>query len=133
MACFRFDCRWVSQVGLGLIALLVTAIGEYVEGLRNEALRKTQKLIDDAAKLANSGATKGARKAGPTYEVEGQITHNHVIKKKRGGFGKLTIAAKRTMRELDRIDTKTGVLQAKKGSRGATSAEEGRRGGKMEP
>ena len=40
-------------MGLGLIALLVTAIGEYVEGLKQEALRKTQKLLDEASlKLA---------------------------------------------------------------------------------
>ena len=40
-------------MGLGLIALLVTAIGEYVEGLKQEALRKTQKLLEDSSfKLA---------------------------------------------------------------------------------
>ncbi len=108
-------------MGLGLIALLVTAIGEYVEGLRQEALRKTQKLIDDAAKLA---------KAGPTYEVEGQTTHNRSTKKKRGGFGKLSIATKRTARELDRDDTAAGAEKLGKGSGGAG---EGRQGGKMEP
>ncbi len=116
-------------MGLGLIALLVTAIGEYVEGLRQEALRKTQKLIDDAAKLSLELA-KGGGKAGPTYEgAESQRTHNQHAKKKRG-FGKMTIATKRAGRELDRASSAAGG-QGQELSGGAAGG--GRQGGKMEP
>ena len=132
-------------MGLGLIALLVTAIGEYVEGLRQEALRKTQKLIDDAAKLAEQA--KGEARAGPTYQVESQRTHNQ---KKTGGarFGKMGVVSKRAKREMSKTGTsadnpsKYGPdksqqrqhrQEATNGNNEAKSAGGVRQGGKMEP
>lgn len=113
-------------MGLGLIALLVTAIGEYIEGLKVEALRKTQALIDDAAKSAEKLADQamGQGQAGPTYEVE--KTYNHK-QKKRSRLGKLGITTETARKELDK-ETKTQAGASRKGVVG-----EGRQGGKMEP
>ena len=132
-------------MGLGLIALLVTAIGEYVEGLRQEALRKTQKLIDDAAKLAEQA--RGDAGAGSTYQVESQRTYNQ--KKTQGArFGKMGVVSKRAKREME----KTGTSADKPSKYGPDKSQQGqhrqeattgtnevkpaggvRQGGKMEP
>jgi hypothetical protein len=115
----------LHQVGLGLIALLVTAIGEYVEGLKQEALLKAQQLIDEAAQLADQGAGKliagggGGDKgggAGPTYEVEPGTRNKK--KKKSKGLGKMGIATKQTEKELNKT---------------STSAADTKEGKKMEP
>ena len=106
-----------------MIALLVTAIGEYVEGLKQEALLKAQQLIDEAAQLADQGAGKliaagggGGGGAGPTYEVEPGTRNKK--KKKSKGLGKMGIATKQTEKELNKT---------------STSAADTKEGKKMEP
>lgn len=114
-------CVYVSspQVGLGLIALLVTAIGEYVEGLKQEALIKAQQIMDESMESPRKG-TGGA--AGETYEIE---THNHHAKKKKG-LGKMGIATNAAHNTLDK--TKSGDKRAETPDAGVQ-----RKGGKMEP
>ena len=75
------------MVGLGLIAVLVTAVGEFVEGLKQEAILQAQRRLEQAAKMASEVGHK-AVDAGQTHNVQQGAA-------KQGHKSKLSLMTKR--------------------------------------